>query len=76
MLPCDLRPKQFSGYPPEARKLVTNFIGALQRLPLSFLPSLLRESIDYDYKFPSNAKRWKGNWPLLILCPPTSCRNG
>jgi hypothetical protein len=52
MLPRDLKPQQFSRYPPEARKLVANYITALQRLPLSFLPSLLRESIEYDYKFP------------------------
>jgi hypothetical protein len=52
MLPRDLKPEQFSGYPPEARKLVTGYIGALQRLPLTFLPSLLREAIDYDFKFP------------------------
>jgi hypothetical protein len=52
MLPRDLKPELFNGYPPEARKLVTGYIGALQRLPLSFLPSLLREAIDYDFKFP------------------------
>jgi hypothetical protein len=52
MLPRDLKPEQFRGYPPEARKLVTDYIAALQRLPLSFLPSLLREAIEFDYKFP------------------------
>jgi hypothetical protein len=52
----DLKPEQFSGYPPEARKLVTNDLPALQRLPLSFLPSLLREVIDYDFKFPAERK--------------------
>jgi hypothetical protein len=52
MLPSDLKPEQFKGYPPEARKLVTGFVVALQRLPLSFVPSLLREVIDYDFKFP------------------------
>lgn len=52
MLPRDLKPEQFTGYSPEARKLVTGYIGALQRLPLSFVPSLLREVIDYDFKFP------------------------
>lgn len=52
MLPRDLKPELFSGYPPEARKLVTNYLGALQRLPLSFVPNLLREAIEYDYKFP------------------------
>lgn len=52
MLPTDLKPEQFNGYPPEARKLVTSELAALRRLPLSFLPSLLREAIEYDYKFP------------------------
>ena len=56
MLPADLKPEKFSSYPPEARKLVTANIATLQRLPLSFLPSLLREAIDYDFKFPAERK--------------------
>ena len=56
MLPRDLKPEQFKGYPPEARKLVTDYIGALQRLPLSFVPSLLREVVDYDFRFPVERK--------------------
>ena len=56
MLPRELKPEQFSRYPPEAKKLVTNYISALQRLPLSLLPSLLREAIEYDYKFPVERK--------------------
>src|SRR5882724_7416216 len=52
MLPRDLKAEQFSGYPPEGRKLVIHYLGALRRLPLSFLPSVLREAIEYDYKFP------------------------
>jgi hypothetical protein len=56
MLPRDLKPDVFSSYPPEARKLVTNYLGALQRLPLSFLPSLLREVIEYDFKFPAERR--------------------
>jgi hypothetical protein len=56
MLPRDLKPEQFSGYPPEARKLVTEYVEALQRLPLSYLPSLLREVIDYDFRFPVERK--------------------
>jgi hypothetical protein len=53
MLPGDLKPEQFTGYPPKARKLVLAHLGTLQQLPLSFLPSLLRELIDYDFKFPA-----------------------
>jgi hypothetical protein len=56
MLPGDLNAEQFKGYPPEARKLVTGYVGALQRLPLSFVPSLLREVIDYDFRFPPERK--------------------
>jgi hypothetical protein len=56
MLPRDLKPEQFERYPAEARRLVRNYLGAFQRLPLSFLPSLLREMIDYDYKFPAERK--------------------
>ena len=56
MLPSDLKPEQFNGYPPEARKLATRYVAALQRLPLSFLPSLLREIIEYDFKFPAERR--------------------
>ncbi len=53
MLPSDLKAESFTGYPPEARKLATAHLAALQQLPLSFAPSLLREVIEYDYKFPA-----------------------
>jgi hypothetical protein len=56
MLPSDLKPDHFNGYPPEARKLATNYVAALRRLPLSFLPSLLREAIEYDFKFPAERR--------------------
>lgn len=56
MLPRDLKPELFNGYPPESRKLVTNYLEALQGLPLSFVPNLLREAIDYDFKFPAERK--------------------
>lgn len=53
MLPANLKPDDFNDYPPEARTLVVAHLKALQELPLSFLPSLLREIADYDYKFPA-----------------------
>lgn len=53
MLPSQLKPEHFSGYPPMAKKLVLEKLPALQTLPLSFLPSMLREVIEYDYKFPA-----------------------
>ncbi len=56
MLPRDLKPEQFAGYPPEARKLATNYLDVLRGLPLVFLANLLRELIDYDFKFPAERK--------------------
>jgi len=52
MLPRDLKPELFNAYPPEAKKLATDYVGALKPLPLSFLSSLLKEIIEYDSKFP------------------------
>jgi hypothetical protein len=52
MLPRDLKAEDFQKYRQDARKLAVNSFLALRRLPLSFLPNLLREIIDYDFKFP------------------------
>ncbi|HEV2472755.1 MAG TPA: hypothetical protein VGS41_08835 [Chthonomonadales bacterium] len=53
MQPRDLQPEQFAAYSPDARKLITTHLEAVRELPLSFVPSLLREVIDYDIKFPA-----------------------
>lgn len=56
MLPRELKAEHFNGYPPEARKLVAGYVSTLQVLPLAFVPNLLREAIDYDFKFPAERK--------------------
>jgi hypothetical protein len=56
MLPSDLKPEKFASYPTEARKIVTEHLGTLQQLPLSFVPGLLRELIDYDFRFPAERR--------------------
>jgi hypothetical protein len=53
MLPSELKTEHFAGYPLEARKLAGGYVATLQRLPLAFLPSVLREVIEYDFKFPA-----------------------
>jgi hypothetical protein len=53
MLPDQLTPASFAGYPPQARELAIRQIAILRRLPLAFLPLLLRELIVYDWKFPA-----------------------
>lgn len=52
MLPRELKPEQFKAYAPEAKKLATDYIATLQVLPLSFVSSLMREIVEYDFKFP------------------------
>lgn len=56
MRPLDLKPDSFRHYPPSARELAVFHLEALRRLPLAFLPSLLRELIDYSEKFPPEQK--------------------
>jgi len=56
MLPRDLKPEHFTNYPPEARKLITNYLDTLQMLPLIYVANLLREIIEYDYKFPAERR--------------------
>ena len=56
MLPSDLKSESFKSYAPEARKLALENLTALRQLPLSFLPGMLREVIEYDYKFPAERR--------------------
>lgn len=53
MVPADLRPEHFASYPPLGRQAATRNLDILRELPLSFVPLLLAELIDYDVKFPA-----------------------
>jgi hypothetical protein len=53
MLPQSLQAEHFAAYPAEAARLARANLDVLRKLPLSFLPSLLRQVIDYDFKFPA-----------------------
>lgn len=52
MLPGQLTPEAFQGYPPQARQLCVEHLALLRQLPPAFLPLLLRELIAYDWRFP------------------------
>lgn len=52
MRPRDLKPSSFAAYPAEAKALAVAHLDSIRRLPLAFLPSLLRQLMDYDYSFP------------------------
>jgi hypothetical protein len=56
MLPSNLNPAQFNTYPPRARQLAIGRIELLRELPLAFVPLLLQELREYDWKFPAEQK--------------------
>jgi hypothetical protein len=53
MSPSELRSGDFKSYPPEARSIAASHTALLQKMPLALLGLLLRELIDYDWKFPA-----------------------
>jgi len=56
MLPSELKAAQFDSYPPDAKRLALQHLETLRSLPLSFAAGLLRELIEYDYKFPAERR--------------------
>lgn len=70
MLPTDLRAAHFDMYPSQARHLGVQHLAVLQQLPLSFLPSLLRELIEYDYNFPAERNAMDRQLSTLAALPP------
>src|SRR5579863_2982155 len=70
MLPGDLKADQFSKYPPQARQLAVSRIALFAKLPLAFLPLLLRELIAYDWKFPAERKDLDNQLTYLSAMAP------
>ena len=56
MLPHQLATESFQAYPVEAKRLALGHLALLRRLPLGFVPLLLREVIVYDWKFPAERR--------------------
>ena len=70
MLPAQLTAEHFAGYPAEARRLATSQLALLRRLPLAFVPLLLRELILYDWKFPAERREIDRQFPHLTSLTP------
>jgi hypothetical protein len=75
MLPNQLTPEQFSSYPSEARRLAVSQIALLRRLPLGFVPLLLRELIVFDWKFPAERRELEQQFEYLSKLSPDGFRN-
>jgi hypothetical protein len=71
MQPTELKPAQFSNYPPEARKLAEHYTATFAQLPPSFVPSLLREILEYDYKFPVERKAVEKELETITALSPS-----
>jgi hypothetical protein len=70
MLPNQLAAESFRGYPAEAKRLAASHIALLRRLPLGFVPLLLREVIVYDWKFPAERRELDGQFTYLTALSP------
>ncbi len=75
MLPSDLKAANFDGYPPQARKLIVSFLDSLHPLPLSYLALLLREVVEYDYKFPAERKTLEKELANLKALSPSETKD-
>ncbi len=72
MLPKDLRAENFSQYPPQARAFALAHLATLREMPLALLPVILREIIDYDWRFPAEQKTMGRQLQYLETLAPAS----
>jgi hypothetical protein len=70
MHPRDLTPEHFKSYAPEARNLATKYLPLLRRWPLTFLPNVLREIVEYDSKFPAEREALEKELEVLTSLTP------
>src|SRR6184192_3412971 len=54
--PQQLIPSSFDVYPPLARQAALDHIDLFREMPVSFLALLLRELVNWDWKFPAERK--------------------
>ncbi|HEY7307103.1 MAG TPA: hypothetical protein VH601_23470 [Bryobacteraceae bacterium] len=56
LTPQQLSPANFGAYPPLAKQTAIDHIALFREMPVPFLALLLRELIDWDWKFPAERK--------------------
>jgi hypothetical protein len=74
MVPTDLQPGQFRAYPPQAQALVLSYLPLLQKLPAVFVALLLREVVNYDWKFPAERADLERQFAYLAALSPEQQR--
>jgi len=71
MKPSELKADHFKGCPAQGRELTTKHLALLRQLPRVFLPILLREIIEYDWKFPVERSELENQLAYLESLSPT-----
>jgi hypothetical protein len=68
--PQQLTPSSFNGYPPLARQAALDHIDLIREMPIPFLALLLREVINWDWKFPAERKELERQFVYLRSVSP------
>src|SRR5437763_16033070 len=68
--PQQLIPSSFDVYPPLARQAALDHIDLFREMPVSFLALLLRELINWDWKFPAEQKELDRQFVYLRSVSP------
>jgi hypothetical protein len=74
MLPAELQARAFERYPEAGRRIASKHVELLRKLPLGFLPLLLRELIVYDWKFPAERRELDAQFAYLGSLSPEQLR--
>jgi hypothetical protein len=75
MQPAALTAASFGQYSPQARELAIANLSVLQKLPLTLGPILLRQIIDYNWRFPPERRFLVQQLEYLRGLPPASLAN-
>lgn len=65
LTPHELSPASFDAYPPLAKQTALNHLDLFREMPTPFLALLLRELINWDYKFPAERKELERQFAYL-----------
>jgi len=68
--PQQLSPASFGAYPPLAKQAALNHLDLFREMPTPFLALLLRELINWDYKFPAEQKELDRQFAYLGSVSP------
>ena len=65
MKPAQLTAANFATYPPQGQKIAIENLATLRRVPLSLVPTFLRDLQGYDWKFPAEQREIEARLAFL-----------